>query len=73
MRDWCDTNSSFDFQIFSGLLVNLETLGKWISWAKYLSVFSYSMKALQINEFNAIDFYINTTIPALNRTVPVNW
>jgi len=32
------------FQIFSGLLVNLDSLGDWIEWAKYISIFSYAMK-----------------------------
>ncbi|XP_067928023.1 broad substrate specificity ATP-binding cassette transporter ABCG2-like isoform X2 [Watersipora subatra] len=52
--------------IFSGLLVNLDSLGQWIQWAKYISIFSYSMQALQINEFTHVDF--NLTIPDTNRT-----
>ncbi|KAF6030215.1 hypothetical protein EB796_011486 [Bugula neritina] len=58
----------FVFQmIFSGLLVNLDSLGDWIEWAKYISIFSYAMKALQINEFTAVDFY--ETIPGTNITI----
>jgi len=49
--------------VFSGLLVNLK--GAWFRYLKYLSLFYYSMTALEINELknlNISDFMIaNTT------------
>ena len=30
-------------QLFSGLLVNLSTMGDWLSWIRYLSIFRYSL------------------------------
>ena len=31
------------WQLFSGLLVNLSTMGDWLSWIRYLSIFRYSL------------------------------
>ncbi|ELU16058.1 hypothetical protein CAPTEDRAFT_155979 [Capitella teleta] len=42
--------------IFGGLLVNVETLGVWISWVKYLSIFRYGLNALSINELKDMEF-----------------
>jgi len=30
-------------QLFAGLLVNVDSLGDWISWIKYLSCVRYSL------------------------------
>jgi len=30
-------------QMFAGLLVNVDSLGDWISWIKYLSCVRYSL------------------------------
>jgi len=30
-------------QVFGGLLVNVGTLGKWLSWMQYLSCARYSI------------------------------
>ncbi|KAK0051150.1 ATP-binding cassette sub-family G member 2 [Biomphalaria pfeifferi] len=42
--------------LFSGLLINVGDLGDWISWIKYLSVFRYSLNALEINELKGQEF-----------------
>ena len=37
----------FCWQLFSGLLVNLSTMGDWLSWIRYLSIFRYSLNVSQ--------------------------
>ncbi|XP_051008252.1 broad substrate specificity ATP-binding cassette transporter ABCG2 [Acomys russatus] len=56
---------SFVFMmLFSGLLVNLGTIGPWLSWLQYFSIPLYGFSALQHNEFSGQDF-----CPGLNTTV----
>ncbi|XP_011230514.1 broad substrate specificity ATP-binding cassette transporter ABCG2 isoform X1 [Ailuropoda melanoleuca] len=56
---------SFVFMmIFSGLLVNLRTIGPWLSWLQYLSIPRYGYAALQHNEFLGQNF-----CPGVNVTV----
>ncbi|XP_052029783.1 broad substrate specificity ATP-binding cassette transporter ABCG2 [Apodemus sylvaticus] len=48
---------SFVFMmLFSGLLVNLRTIGPWLSWLQYFSIPRYGFTALQHNEFLGQDF-----------------
>ncbi|XP_065906229.1 broad substrate specificity ATP-binding cassette transporter ABCG2-like [Dysidea avara] len=48
---------SFVFQmVFGGFLLNLNTLGSWISWIQYLSIFRYSLNALFENELKGVTF-----------------
>ncbi|XP_038625105.1 broad substrate specificity ATP-binding cassette transporter ABCG2 [Tachyglossus aculeatus] len=55
---------SFVFMIlFSGLLVNLTTIGSWISWLKYFSIPRYSFAALLHNELKGLNF-----CPGINGT-----
>ncbi|XP_005401509.1 PREDICTED: ATP-binding cassette sub-family G member 2 [Chinchilla lanigera] len=55
---------SFVFMmLFSGLLVNLRTIGPWLSWLQYLSIPRYGFTALQHNEFLGQNF-----CPGLNTT-----
>ncbi|KAH9519810.1 ATP-binding cassette sub- G member 2 [Bulinus truncatus] len=42
--------------LFGGLLINVGDLGDWISWVKYLSIFRYSLTALEINELKGQSF-----------------
>ncbi|CAL1529862.1 unnamed protein product [Lymnaea stagnalis] len=42
--------------LFSGLLINVGDLGDWISWIKYLSIFRYSLNALEVNELKDQNF-----------------
>ncbi|KAI5107736.1 ATP-binding cassette sub-family G member 2 isoform X1, partial [Silurus meridionalis] len=42
--------------IFSGLLVNLESVMAWLAWLKYLSIPHYGLTALEINEFVGLTF-----------------
>lgn len=37
--------------VFSGLLVNVSTIPKWLSWLQYLSIARFSILGLSINEF----------------------
>lgn len=42
--------------LFSGLLVNLRTIGPWLSWLQYFSIPRYGFTALQYNEFLGQEF-----------------
>lgn len=42
--------------IFTGLLVNLDEMGDWLSWLQYLSVCRYILVALSTNEFRGLNF-----------------
>ncbi|XP_013397450.1 ATP-binding cassette sub-family G member 2 [Lingula anatina] len=42
--------------IFSGLLVNLDSIGDWLKWIKWLSLFRYSIDALTVNEMKDLNF-----------------
>ncbi|XP_076467726.1 broad substrate specificity ATP-binding cassette transporter ABCG2-like isoform X2 [Babylonia areolata] len=44
--------------LFSGLLVNLSTMGAWLRWIRYLSIFRYSLNGLYINEMKD-EYYCN--------------
>ncbi|XP_062852465.1 broad substrate specificity ATP-binding cassette transporter ABCG2d [Trichomycterus rosablanca] len=52
--------------IFSGLLVNLESVMAWLNWLKYFSIPRYGLTALQIVEFVGLTFCDN--IPISNIT-----
>ncbi|KAK7113491.1 broad substrate specificity ATP-binding cassette transporter ABCG2-like isoform X2 [Littorina saxatilis] len=47
--------------LFSGLLVNLSTMGEWLSWLRYISIFRYALNALYINELEDSIFCDNAT------------
>ncbi len=49
--------------MFGGFLINIKTLGNWLSWCRYLSVFRYSISALSVNEMKYLHF-----CPRLNIT-----
>ncbi|XP_030879438.1 ATP-binding cassette sub-family G member 2 [Leptonychotes weddellii] len=58
---------SFVFMmIFSGLLVNLRTVGPWLSWLQYLSIPRYGYAALQHNEFLGQNFCPGVNVTANN-------
>jgi len=42
--------------LFGGFIVNLSSIGEWISWLKYISVIKYGFSALCINEFKDVTF-----------------
>ncbi|KAL4240249.1 ATP-binding cassette sub- G member 2 [Mactra antiquata] len=42
--------------VFSGLLVNLDSIPDFLEWLKYLSIFRYSLNALSINELKGMNF-----------------
>ncbi|KAM9476682.1 broad substrate specificity ATP-binding cassette transporter ABCG2-like [Clarias gariepinus] len=53
-------NLTFLFMmIFSGLLVNLQSVMAWLAWLKYLSIPHYGLTALQINELVGLTFCHN--------------
>ncbi|XP_053393645.1 broad substrate specificity ATP-binding cassette transporter ABCG2-like isoform X2 [Mercenaria mercenaria] len=47
--------------VFSGLLVNLDTIPDFLEWLKYISIFRYSLNALNINELKGMTF-VNSTV-----------
>ncbi|KAH3871078.1 broad substrate specificity ATP-binding cassette transporter ABCG2-like isoform X2 [Dreissena polymorpha] len=47
--------------VFSGLLVNLDTIPDFLEWIKYISIFKYSLQALSINELKDLTFDGNCT------------
>ena len=44
------------FTIFSGLLVNEDSVPSWVAWVKYFSLFKYGFQILAINEFEGLEF-----------------
>ncbi|XP_060589501.1 broad substrate specificity ATP-binding cassette transporter ABCG2-like isoform X2 [Ruditapes philippinarum] len=46
--------------VFSGLLVNLDSIPDFLEWLKYFSIFRYSLTALSINELKDMTF-VNST------------
>ncbi|ELR13185.1 ABC2 type transporter superfamily protein [Acanthamoeba castellanii str. Neff] len=44
------------FTIFSGLLVNEDSVPSWVAWVKYFSLFKYGFQILAINEFDGLQF-----------------
>ena len=44
--------------IFSGFIVELASLFKWLSWIQWISAFRYASNMLTINEFRNITFYL---------------
>jgi ABC-type multidrug transport system ATPase subunit/ABC-type multidrug transport system permease subunit len=45
------------FMLVSGYIINLDSLPAGISWLQHLSFFTYSYKAMVINEFSDATFY----------------
>ncbi|XP_047435610.1 broad substrate specificity ATP-binding cassette transporter ABCG2b [Mugil cephalus] len=48
--------------VFGGFLVNLNAMLSWLSWLKWISIFSYGLNAVYINEMKGLVFYNNNTI-----------
>ncbi|XP_015244997.1 PREDICTED: ATP-binding cassette sub-family G member 2-like [Cyprinodon variegatus] len=48
--------------VFGGFLVNLNSMLSWLSWLKWISIFSYGLNAVYINEMKGQIFYSNKTI-----------
>ncbi|XP_041364342.1 broad substrate specificity ATP-binding cassette transporter ABCG2-like [Gigantopelta aegis] len=53
--------------LFGGLLRNLNDLGEWISWFKWLSIIRYSLDALTINELKDQMFCTGTNCTSGNQ------
>ncbi|KAF4090667.1 hypothetical protein AMELA_G00054780 [Ameiurus melas] len=54
--------------IFSGLLVNLESVMAWLAWLKVLSIMHYGLTALQIVEFVGLKFCGNLSDELISNT-----
>nr|XP_039270074.1 broad substrate specificity ATP-binding cassette transporter ABCG2-like [Styela clava] len=54
--------------IFSGLLINVDSVMPWLSWLKYLSVARYSLVALSINEMRGRVFTSCNNITSLEMS-----
>ncbi|XP_031559327.1 broad substrate specificity ATP-binding cassette transporter ABCG2-like isoform X2 [Actinia tenebrosa] len=48
--------------VFSGVLVNLGSVGKWLSWVKYLSIFRYAIETLEANELEGMIFHCSFNV-----------
>ncbi|XP_054912476.1 broad substrate specificity ATP-binding cassette transporter ABCG2b [Poeciliopsis prolifica] len=48
--------------VFGGFLVNLNSMLSWLSWLQWISIFSYGLNAVYINEMKGQIFYSNNTI-----------
>ncbi|XP_071829137.1 broad substrate specificity ATP-binding cassette transporter ABCG2-like isoform X2 [Apostichopus japonicus] len=46
--------------VFSGLLVNINSLPVWLRWLQYLSIYRYSQNALAVNELSGQKFCTTT-------------
>ena len=46
----------FYFQIFGGFLVNLGSIGSWLNWLQYLSIFRY---ALNVSKMKSLCDWLN--------------
>lgn len=44
------------FMVFSGFMVNLDTVTDALSWIQYISPFKYGFRAVVINEFKGLSF-----------------
>ncbi|MBN3295870.1 ABCG2 protein, partial [Amia calva] len=58
--------------IFSGLLVNLNSVPAWISWLKYFSIPRYGMTALEVNELRGLYFCVKSDESPSFQTAMVN-
>lgn len=47
--------------LFGGFLIQFDSIGNWLSWLQYASIFKYGMTALYINEFKDREFCNATT------------
>mmetsp|Transcript_2744 Transcript_2744/g.3903 ORF Transcript_2744/g.3903 Transcript_2744/m.3903 type:complete len:647 (+) Transcript_2744:262-2202(+) len=44
------------FMVAGGLLINLDDLGAWLSWLKYISIFRYGIEIMNVNELHGMEF-----------------
>ncbi|GFO01891.1 ATP-binding cassette sub-family g member 2, partial [Plakobranchus ocellatus] len=42
--------------LFGGFLIQFDSIGDWLSWLQYFSIFKYGMTALYIIEFKDRQF-----------------
>ncbi|BFZ20136.1 hypothetical protein BsWGS_23175 [Bradybaena similaris] len=47
--------------MFGGFLIQLDSVGPWLHWAKYFSIFKYGLEILYVNEFKDRQFCNNST------------
>ncbi|XP_038648794.1 broad substrate specificity ATP-binding cassette transporter ABCG2-like [Scyliorhinus canicula] len=47
--------------VYSGLLVHLPSIVKWLGWLQYLSITRYGITALMVNEFVGLNFSYNVS------------
>lgn len=49
--------------VFSGRMVNIDTIPVWLQWLKWISIFRYSLNAFMVNELKGFEcsFPSNTT------------
>ena len=44
------------FMLFGGFFANLSSIGDWLSWIQYISIFKWGFQALVTNEFRGLTF-----------------
>ncbi|XP_070544521.1 broad substrate specificity ATP-binding cassette transporter ABCG2-like isoform X2 [Ptychodera flava] len=58
--------------VFSGFLVNLNTIVVWLRWLSYLSIFKYSLdtlSAVELKDLEFCDYVAAPTVPGGNATM----
>ncbi|CAG5123848.1 unnamed protein product, partial [Candidula unifasciata] len=53
--------------LFGGFLIQLDSIGPWLHWAQYLSIFKYGLALLYTNEFKDRQFCGNDTCQSGNH------
>ncbi|KAL3309584.1 hypothetical protein Ciccas_011868 [Cichlidogyrus casuarinus] len=55
--------------VFGGYLINLNSMGVWLSWLRYLSIFRYCWSGLLVNEMPKLEFCPRTNLTQINGQV----
>jgi hypothetical protein len=45
--------------VFTGFIVDLDSIFSWLSWIQWISAFRYASNVLTVNEFRAITFCLS--------------
>jgi ATP-binding cassette subfamily G (WHITE) protein 2 len=57
--------------VYSGVLVNIETIPRWLQWINWLSIFRYSINGFVVNEISGMTFCDQPIESIINGTVSI--